>query len=98
MLEEVIEPFTIDLQRRLRLGHHEAALSLAIGIVLGLYRCRHHDGTGVIAWAEDRLVEAAANALQMAASARRPGRPAELPERLVRDAPGWFAALRQVYR
>jgi hypothetical protein len=66
--------------------------------VLGLYRCRHHDGTGVIAWAEDCLVEAAANALQMAASARRPGQPAELPERLVRDAPDWVATLRRVRR
>lgn len=97
ILEEAIEPFNDDLRRRLDLGRHDAAMSLAIGIVLGLYRCRRHDDADLIAWAEDSLLEAAAGALQVAVAAPRPDRPAKLPERLVREAPEWIDALRRVW-
>ena len=46
-----MQPFVDDLRRRARLGMHEAAAKLALGVLTGLYRCRDpRDGT-VLAYA-----------------------------------------------
>ena len=41
ILDEALQPFLDDLQRRAGLGTRSAAVELAAGILLGLYNCRH---------------------------------------------------------
>ena len=41
ILDEVLQPFLGDLQRRAGFGMRSAAAELAAGILLGLYNCRH---------------------------------------------------------
>jgi len=40
ILDEVLQPFLDDLQRRADFGMRSAAVELATGILLGLYHCR----------------------------------------------------------
>ncbi|MGH3974197.1 MAG: hypothetical protein ACRDS9_12860, partial [Pseudonocardiaceae bacterium] len=40
ILDEALEPFRQDLERRAALGMRTAAIELAVGILLGLYECR----------------------------------------------------------
>ena len=40
ILDEALQPFLDDLQRRARLGLVSAAAEIAVGILRGLYRCR----------------------------------------------------------
>lgn len=93
LLEETIDPYTADLRRRLGRGQYGAALSMAVGIILGLYRCRRHDGTELLAWAEDFPAEAAGDALMLVAAATPPGQVFALPDRLAADAPEWVVML-----
>lgn len=51
LVEEAIEPFRSDTERRAKLGHADAAASLAIGIVAGLYRVREPEMGSVLAHA-----------------------------------------------
>jgi hypothetical protein len=50
ILDEELEPFLRDLERRAKLGMKTAAVELAVGILLGLYecRCRQRNAVGVL--------------------------------------------------
>lgn len=51
ILDEVLEPFLGDLERRAALGMAAAATELAMGVLLGLYRCRHAESETVLEYA-----------------------------------------------
>lgn len=63
ILEEEIEPFIEDIQRRIELGLEAEALEVCKGVVLGLYRVAHSGGGPVAQWAPDFPAEAACNAI-----------------------------------
>jgi hypothetical protein len=43
MLDEVVQPFLDDLERRARTGAVQAAREIGFGVLLGLYACRDED-------------------------------------------------------
>jgi hypothetical protein len=43
MLDEVVQPYLEDLERRARTGAVQAAREIAFGVLLGLYACRDED-------------------------------------------------------
>jgi len=51
LVEEAVEPFVDDLQRRASLGMHEAAIQIALGILAGLCRCEDAVDGSVLAYA-----------------------------------------------
>lgn len=53
ILDEALEPFLADLRRRARLGHAAAVTQLAVGILIGLYECRHPAGETLLEYAPD---------------------------------------------
>lgn len=68
LVEETIEPFRSDLRRRAAVGACDAAASLAVGIVAGLYRVREPVTGTVLAYAgEDAPSELAGDVLGLAA-------------------------------
>jgi hypothetical protein len=68
LVEEAIEPFRSDLERRAALGYPDAAASMAVGIVAGLYRVRKPEMGTVLAYAgEDAPSELAAGVMHLAA-------------------------------
>jgi len=68
LVEEAVEPFRADLERRASLGSVDAAATLAVGIVAGLCRVREPQMGTVLAYAgEDISSELASGALELAA-------------------------------
>lgn len=68
LVEETIEPFRSDLERRATLGLTDAAAVVAVGIVAGLYGVRDPEMGTVLAYAgEDAPSELAAGVLDLAA-------------------------------
>lgn len=68
LVEEAIEPFRKDLDRRATLGLLDAAANLAVGIVAGLYRARDPEMGTVLAYAgEDTQTDLADEILDRAA-------------------------------
>lgn len=68
LVEEAVEPFRTDVERRSSLGSSAAAASLTVGIVTGLYRAREPEEGTVLAYAgEDAPYELAAGVLDLAA-------------------------------
>lgn len=68
LVEETIEPFRSDLERRAALGLTHAATSVAVGIVAGLYRAREPEMGTVLAYAgDDAPSELATGVLDLAA-------------------------------
>lgn len=65
ILEEAVEPFTADIQRRIELRLEADALEICKGTVLGLYRVGHSGGGPVAEWAPDFPAEAAGNAIDV---------------------------------
>lgn len=61
ILDEVLHPFLGDLERRAALGMAAAATELAMGVLLGLYRCRHAASETVLEYAPDYPAERAAD-------------------------------------
>lgn len=59
ILEEALDPYLRDLERRAALGLTAAATELAVGILLGLYRCRHGGGETLLEYSPDYAVERA---------------------------------------
>lgn len=59
ILDEVLDPYLRDLERRAALGMKAAATELAVGIVLGLYQCRDGGGETLLEYAVDYAVESA---------------------------------------
>lgn len=68
LVEEAIEPLRSDLERRATLGSVDAAATLAVGTVAGLYRVRVPEAGTVLAYAgEDTPSELASGVLELAA-------------------------------
>ncbi len=71
LVEEVIGLFRSDLERRAALGYPDAAASMAVGIVAGLYRVREPEMGTVLAYAgEDAPSELAASVIDRAGRLR----------------------------
>jgi hypothetical protein len=73
ILEETIEPFIADIERRVALGLEDAALQLCQGVVLGLYRVKRSNGGELAQWAPDFMGEAAGEAINTWLSGSRAG-------------------------
>ena len=59
ILDEALQPFLDDLQRRAGLGTRSAAVELAAGILLGLYNCRHGNSETLLEYCPDYAAERA---------------------------------------
>ena len=59
ILDEVLQPFLDDLQRRAGFGMRSAAVELAAGIMLGLYNCRHGNSETLLEYSPDYAAERA---------------------------------------
>ena len=59
ILDEALQPFLDDLQRRVGLGTRSAAVELAAGILLGLYNCRHSNSETLLEYCPDYAAERA---------------------------------------
>lgn len=67
LVDEAMEPFRSDLDRRAELGLVDAAAILAVGIVAGVYRSRDPEEGSVLAYAgEDTPVDLASEFLDRA--------------------------------
>lgn len=68
LIEEAIEPFRVDLERRASLGLTGAATDVAVGVVAGLYRVREPEMGSVLAYAGgDTPDELASGVMSLAA-------------------------------
>lgn len=88
ILDEALQPFLDDLQRRANLGMSSAATEVATGILLGLYNCREADAETLLEYAPDYAAERASLVVNDCA---RLGieLPAELPDLIS----GWGSLL-----
>jgi hypothetical protein len=59
ILDEALEPFLHDLERRANLGMPTATIELAVGILLGLYQCRDGESETLLEYSPDYAVERA---------------------------------------
>jgi tetratricopeptide (TPR) repeat protein len=59
ILDEALQPFLDDLQRRAGLGTRSAAVELAAGTLLGLYNCRHSNSETLLEYCPDYAAERA---------------------------------------
>jgi len=85
ILDEALQPFLDDLQRRARLGLESAAGELAVGILRGLYRCRDGASESLLEYCPDYAIERASHALEQCGKLG-----IELPiAELVDLAPAW---------
>ena len=73
ILEEAVEPFVADIERRIALGLEDAALQLCQGVVLGLYRVERGTGGELAQWAPDFFAEAAGGAINAWRTGSRTG-------------------------
>jgi hypothetical protein len=64
ILDEGLQPFLDDLQRRSGLGIGTAAVELAAGILLGLYNCRHGNSETLLEYAPDYAAERASGVVR----------------------------------
>jgi hypothetical protein len=89
ILDEALQPFLDDLQRRAGLGMRSAAVELAVGILLGLYNCRHGNSETLLEYCPDYAAERASGVVSDCA-----GLGIELPAVELLDLmPGWSAML-----
>lgn len=89
ILDEVLQPFLDDRQRRAGLGMRSAAAELAAGIMLGLYNCRHGNSETLLEYSPDWAAERASG---LASDCARLG--IELPAVELLDLmPEWSAML-----
>jgi hypothetical protein len=89
ILDEELEPFRHDLERRATLGTTTAAVELGVGILLGLYRCRDAGSETLLEYSPDYASERAADVLEQC---RKLG--VELPAAELFDLlPEWSAML-----
>jgi hypothetical protein len=91
LLEEAVQPYLDDLQRRVALGMPEAVLGLGVGIIRGLAQCRTgvEDGS-VLAYAGEDVVDELAESVSTAL--RDAG--VDVPDEELDNLPeGWGRAL-----
>jgi hypothetical protein len=67
IMDEVLERFLRDLERRAALGMTTAATELAVGILLGLYECRHGDSETLLEHSPDYAAERAPHVVDQCA-------------------------------
>jgi hypothetical protein len=86
LLGEAVEPHSREVERLLTLGLVESAVDAALGVIVGLYRCRGcGDGDLLLAWAPDFPAEEAAAVLKRLTDAG-----CEVsPESLANSVPEW---------
>lgn len=91
ILDEALQPFLDDLDRRARLGHTRAAVDLASGILRGLYDCRDASPETLLAYTPDYAAERARDLIDQCHRHR-----IDLPtDDLSVLAPDWDALLRR---
>lgn len=61
LLDEELQLFLDDLQRRAALDMRPAAVELAVGILLGLYACRHGNSETLLEYSPDYATERASD-------------------------------------
>ncbi|MGH3621314.1 MAG: hypothetical protein ACRDQ5_05915 [Sciscionella sp.] len=90
ILDEALDPFLHDLERRAALGMTTAAVELAVGILLGLYECRDGDSETLLEYCPDYAAERAAQVVDRCAKLGT-----ELPSAELLDlVPQWSTMLR----
>jgi hypothetical protein len=67
ILDEALQPFLDDLERRAALGMTAATVELAMGILLGLYACRDGASETVLEYSPDYPAERAAQVVDQCA-------------------------------
>lgn len=91
ILDEALEPFLHDLERRAALGMSTAAVELAVGILLGLYECRTGGSETLLEYSPDYPAERAADLVGQCVKLG-----VELPGAELLDlVPEWSAILRR---
>jgi hypothetical protein len=89
ILDEALEPFLHDLERRASLGMSAATIELATGILPGLYQCRDGGSETLLEYSPDYAAERATEVLHRCAKLD-----IELPNTELLDlAPEWDAIL-----
>jgi hypothetical protein len=88
ILDEALQPFLDDVQRRAGLGIGPAAAEVAVGILLGLYKCRNASSETLLEYAPDYPAERAS---ALVSDCARLG--IALPAELVDLLPGWSGLL-----
>jgi hypothetical protein len=84
ILDEALQPFLDDVQRRATLGMGPAATEVAAGILLGLYNCREGGSETLLEYAPDYPAERASALVSECAKLG-----IVLPAGLVDLLPGW---------
>jgi hypothetical protein len=67
VLDEALEPFLRDLERRAALGIRTATVELAVGILLGLYKCRDGASETLLEHSPDYATERASQVMDQCA-------------------------------
>lgn len=94
ILDEDLEPFRNDLERRAMLGMTTAAVELGVGVLLGLYQCRDPGGETLLEYSPDYASERAADVIDQC---RKLG--VDLPVAELLDAlPEWSAIVERPTR
>lgn len=65
ILDEALQPFLNDLQRRAALDMRPAAVELAVGILFGLYACRHGNSETLLEYSPDYAAERASDVVNL---------------------------------
>lgn len=68
LLEEAVEPWIADIERRMRLGSIDSASTVMIGVVTGLRRCQPAPEGTVLDWATDAPQESAEEVVRRSAA------------------------------
>jgi len=90
ILDEALDPFLADLDRRAKLDLSPAAVELAVGILLGLYQCRDGGSETLLEYSPDYAAERASGVVSDCAKLG-----IELPTVELLDLmPEWTALLR----
>jgi hypothetical protein len=90
ILDETLQPFLDDLQRRAKLGMRHAAVEFAVGILLGLYGCRHGSSETLLEYFPDYAAERASDVVDQCTRLGVDLPTAELAELI----PDWSTLLR----
>jgi hypothetical protein len=56
MLDETVQPYLEDLERRARIGAVQAAQEIGFGVLMGLYACRDEDDNDRVPPMRERLM------------------------------------------